>query len=86
MTPKGKHLLRIFFSTAPGPWIHLKKEIASGTKATVITVETPPSNTWGQTPLWRAAAYGYGAVVKLLLAKEGVDPDFKDTWGLTPLW
>jgi ankyrin repeat protein len=29
----------------------------------------------GRTPLWRAAAKEYDAVIKLLLDKERVDPD-----------
>jgi len=41
---------------------------------------------YGRTPLWWAAAGGYDAVVKLLLAEDGVDPDAKDTeYGRTPL-
>jgi hypothetical protein len=40
----------------------------------------------GRTPLSRAARYGYMAVVKLLLAKDRVDPESKDNWGWTPLW
>jgi hypothetical protein len=43
-------------------------------------------DTDGQSPLSWAAANGREAVVKLLLAKEGVDPDSKDGWdGQTPL-
>ena len=43
-------------------------------------------DTHGQTPLWWAAGKGHEAVVKLLLAQDGVDPDSKDTeYGQTPL-
>ena len=35
--------------------------------------------------LSRAAVRGHEAAVKLLLAKDGVDPDFKDNNGQTPL-
>jgi hypothetical protein len=48
MTPKGNRHLRIFFSTTPGSWIHLKKELHWGQKPTVIAVETPPSDIEGQ--------------------------------------
>jgi ankyrin repeat protein len=33
----------------------------------------------GRTMLSYAVAYGHKAVVELLLAKDGVDPDFKDS-------
>jgi hypothetical protein len=33
----------------------------------------------GLTPLLWAAGNGYGAVVNLLLAKDGIDPDLKDS-------
>jgi ankyrin repeat protein len=39
----------------------------------------------GSTPLFLAARNGREAVVKLLLAKGGVDPDSKDKVGRTPL-
>src|SRR6202043_1169046 len=38
------------------------------------------------TPLWWAATNGHEAVAKLLLDKEGVDPDSKDPNGRTSLW
>jgi ankyrin repeat protein len=37
-------------------------------------------------PLWWAAENGHEAVVKLLLDKDGVDPDSKGGNGETPLW
>jgi ankyrin repeat protein len=44
-------------------------------------------DSYGQTPLWWAAENGHEAVVKLLLAEDGVDPDSKDTkYSQTPLW
>jgi ankyrin repeat protein len=43
-------------------------------------------DTYGWTPLSWAARKGHGAMVELLLTKEGVDPDSKDTrYGRTPL-
>ncbi|KAH6701346.1 heterokaryon incompatibility protein-domain-containing protein, partial [Leptodontidium sp. MPI-SDFR-AT-0119] len=43
-------------------------------------------NQYGLTPLSWAAGNGYDAVVKLLLAKDSVDPDLKDSqYGRTPL-
>jgi ankyrin repeat protein len=39
----------------------------------------------GRTSLSWAAWNGHEAVVKLLLATDGVDPDFKGTYGRTPL-
>lgn len=39
----------------------------------------------GRTPLLCAAEKGRKAVVKLLLARDSVDPDFKDFNGQTPL-
>ncbi|KAI9774450.1 MAG: hypothetical protein M1839_001733 [Geoglossum umbratile] len=43
-------------------------------------------NSYGETPLLWAAQKGHEAVVKLLLAKDGVDINSKDSrWGQTPL-
>jgi ankyrin repeat protein len=36
---------------------------------------------YGQTPLSRAVVEGHEAVVKLLLAKNGIDPNSKDPLG-----
>ena len=42
---------------------------------------------YSQTPLSWAAGNGCNAIVKLLLAKDSVDPDLKERkFGLTPLW
>ena len=42
-------------------------------------------DTYGRTPLWRAAENGHEAVVKLLLEK-GAELESKDyNWGRTPL-
>lgn len=51
-------------------------------------VERPctPKSRYGLTPLSWAAGNGYDAVVRLLLAKDGVDPDLKDSqYNQTPL-
>jgi ankyrin repeat protein len=37
-------------------------------------------------PLWAAASHGYGLVVELLLATDGVDTNHKDSSGRTPLY
>ncbi|RYP11922.1 hypothetical protein DL767_011214 [Monosporascus sp. MG133] len=42
-------------------------------------------DSYGRTPLSWAAEKGYKAVVKLLLAAEGVEADSKDDYGRTPL-
>ena len=47
--------------------------------------EPDVNDTYSLTPLSRAAGNGHGAVVKLLLATDGVQPDSKDTYGKTPL-
>ncbi|KAF2177265.1 ankyrin, partial [Zopfia rhizophila CBS 207.26] len=39
----------------------------------------------GRTPLYWAARDGHDAAVKLLLEKDGVNPDSKDIYGQTPL-
>ena len=44
-----------------------------------------PKDTFGRTPLSRAAASGHEAVVKLLLETEKVDVNSKDSYGRTPL-
>ena len=49
-------------------------------------VDVDSKDGYGRTPLSWAAERGHGAVAKLLLDKEGVDPDFKDgIYGQTPL-
>ena len=40
---------------------------------------------YGQTPLSRAAERGHVMIVRLLLGREGVEPDTKDRYGRTPL-
>jgi hypothetical protein len=42
-------------------------------------------DSYGRTPLSWAAGNGHEAVVKLLLAKDRVDPECKDSSGRTPL-
>jgi ankyrin repeat protein len=42
-------------------------------------------DTSGRTPLSWIAESGYEAVIKLLLANDGVNPDSKDNGGRTPL-
>ena len=43
-------------------------------------------DSYGKTPLSYAAMNGHEAVVKMLLAIDGVNPDSKDELGQTPLW
>jgi ankyrin repeat protein len=47
--------------------------------------EPDAKDTYGLTPLSRAAGNGHGAVVELLLATDSVEPESKDTYGKTPL-
>jgi len=51
-------------------------------------VNPDPTDEFGQTPLLWAAANGHKSVVKLLLAKENINPNCKDThakYSQTPL-
>jgi ankyrin repeat protein len=48
--------------------------------------ELNAKDSYGQTPLSWAAGNGHEATMKLLLAKDDIDPDSKDTkYGRTPL-
>jgi ankyrin repeat protein len=51
-----------------------------------IEVSADTKDNDGRTPLSWAAAQGYEAVVKLLLAREDVEADAKDYIDQTPLW
>ena len=44
------------------------------------------SDNYGQTPLMSAAWGGHEGVVKMLLARDNVNPDKPNISGRTPLW
>lgn len=48
-------------------------------------VDVNSKDSFGRTPLSRAAEIWHEAVFKLLLDKEGVDANPKDSFGRTPL-
>jgi hypothetical protein len=50
-----------------------------------VSIYIDSKDTYGQTPLSRAAGGGHEAVVKLLVETGKVDVDSKDTYGQTPL-
>jgi ankyrin repeat protein len=61
------------------------KRYARRLLSTHCSISQDVTDSYGRTPLSWAARIGNEAVVKLLLAQDGVDPDSKDTDGQTPL-
>ena len=63
----------------------LRKSIAAYKKVLGEPHPQATESEYGITPLGLAARNGYIELVRLLLAKDGIDPDLEDWYGRTPL-
>jgi ankyrin repeat protein len=76
--------IRLFGSSAL-QWAAECKQEGTARKMLAEGADTEKTNEYGETPLLVAAMNEDKALVELLLAENGVNPDSKDSWGRTPL-